>query len=497
MIDINNALTLCDTYKTQHVDMYPRELLYLFSYMTPRKSMLKNQDHVVVFGIGAFIEEWLVDYFNRNFFSIDENTLVSTYKYYMDTQLDGKYNIEPMLQLHRYGRLPLEIKALPEGSVVPMGVPIISVTNIHKDFAWVTQWIECIMQAEVWVMCNYATIGHMYLKLAKKWYKKTAEPALDPRNAFSDFGVRGANGFYDGIRCSSAWLLSANKTSTIPAIGWIDKFYDANARDNNIGKGAVSTEHSVLATYLAMGYTERDVMKKFLTETYANTSFSFLTDTRNHEQVVEEFVPSLRKEILEHNGTILLRPDSGDQRTIVPRMVEVFGEKIGRHKNSLGYWELDPHIRVILGDGCTLDTVEAIWTKLEEMGYAANNVIFGIGAFCFKAIFEDGKPVFSTRDTFGFAFKSCAGVVLKDGVEVDIEIHKDPSTDTSNLKKSHKGMVCVTREEGDFVARDGYNRDNFPYSQDLMEVRFCDGHLYNRENNSFMKIRERLDKSKF
>ena len=266
------AILLSDTYKQIHNKIYPKGLDQLVSYWTPRRSMLKNQNKMVFFGLQAFIEEYLVDYFNKNFFELTAAEVEHTYKYSMDIQLGNNYDLEPIMKLHKLGYLPIRIRAIPEGTLVPMGIPCIEITNTHPDFAWVVQWIECILQVELWKPCAHATIGHMYRELANDYYKMTCDDFLRPEMACSDFGMRGMSCMEEAVRCSSAWLLSFDKTSTIPAIDYIDTYYDACCWAEKIGIGAVSTEHSVMASNYAVDGDEITFVKRLLTELYPNAS---------------------------------------------------------------------------------------------------------------------------------------------------------------------------------------------------------------------------------
>lgn len=141
------ALLLSDTYKQCHSRMYPKGLTKLVSYWVPRRSMLENRNKMVFFGLQAFIKEYLMGYFQENFFDLTEDEMVSLYTDSMDIQI-GKdnYDLDKIVQLHKLGYLPLEIRALSEGTLAPMGVPCIEITNTNDDFAWLVQWIECILQ---------------------------------------------------------------------------------------------------------------------------------------------------------------------------------------------------------------------------------------------------------------------------------------------------------------------------------------------------------------
>ena len=496
MID-TNAILLCDTYKVCHSRMYPNSLKTLVSYWVPRKSMFQNEENqkMVFFGLQAFIQEYLVEYFNKNFFNVPLDEVLTTYRKYLNIQLgEGNYDVDKIENLHKLGYLPLYISALPEGSKVNMGVPCIEVMNTDERFAWLVQWVECILQSELWKPCNHATIGNMYYKIAKYWYEKNVDSDIDPRMAFADFGMRGMSCMNEAVRCSAAWLLSANKTSSIPALPYIDKYYDADCSTNKIGLGAVSTEHSVMGANYALDGDERTFVKRMLTELYPNTSFSMVSDTYDYWNMVNNIIPSLKDEVLSHNGKLFIRPDSGDQYETVVNTVLSLWDNFGGTLNTKGYKVLDPHIGVILGDGCTQNIVKKIWKELDRLGFAANNVIFGVGAFCFTAIFEGDKMIVNTRDTWGVAMKATYG---KFG-DKELMIYKDPKTDTDNLKKSHKGLVFVERDGDNFKYTDGLLNGTYVEYRKTHEFAlrpvFIDGNMFNRE--SFTTIRERLANEK-
>lgn len=479
---------VADTYKNCHVDVYPEGMTKLVSYLVPRKSMFEKQQKVVVFGIQAFIKN-----FKENadaWFAKPTSEVIADYEKKMNLQLGpGNYETSHIEKLHRLGYLPLKIKALPEGSLVNMGVPIASVENTDPDFAWLAQWTECWLQGEVWKPCNDATAGYMYYKIAKKWYDKTTDGA-DPRMAASDFGMRGMSCMEEACKTSASWLISFNKTSTVPAISWLDYFYNADCSYNHLGIGAVSIEHSVVSSNVAVGTSEKELILKLLKQ-YKN--FSYVADTYDYWDIVKNVLPEIKEEILAHEGKILIRPDSGDQYENVIQTVQSLWETFGGTENKKGYKVLNPHVGMILGDGCTLKQVEKIWKKLEEMKFAATNCLFGVGAFCFHAFFEGDKMIVSTRDTFGFAQKTTY-IQLMDGRE--LEVVKDPKTDTAKLKKSHKGLVFVEKVGNDYVATDGLTEHDYDKlaaaHKDEMQVVFVNGVYFNRQN--LMDIRARLAK---
>lgn len=477
------ALLLSDTYKQCHDRMYPKGLTKLVSYWVPRKSMLEKQNKMVFFGLQAFIREYLMEYFQKNFFELSKEEMLDLYTASMDIQIGRKnYDLEKLEELHELGYLPLEIRALPEGTLVPMGVPCIEITNTHEKFAWLVQWIECILQVELWKPCCHATIGYLYRKIADHWYEKTTD-GLPGDMACADFGMRGMSCMEEAVRCSAAWLLSFNKTSTIPAISYIDRYYHADCKKNHLGLGAVSTEHSVMGANYAMDGDEITFVKKLLTELYPDTSFSMVSDTYDYWNMIDHILPQCREEIMHHNGKLLVRPDSGDIVEISVKTVERLWEIFGGITNARGYKVLDPHIGIIYGDGCTLSNVETIWKELAERGFAANNIAYGVGAFCFTAIVENSRLVVVTRDTFGIAMKATYGII--DGKK--LMIYKDPKTDTSHLKKSHRGCCLVYEENGELKCQDQL----MEMSEDsLLTTVFRDGKLVRED--TFLDIRNRM-----
>lgn len=480
-------MLMSDTYKHTHPRMYPNNMTKLVSYLTPRKNMSPAFPNMVFFGLQPFILDYLIDGFDNQFFDQRLEDVESDYKHYMDIQI-GTDNIEweKVKALHELGYLPLEIRALPEGSVVNMGIPVVEMTNTHPDFAWVVQWVECILQAELWAPCAYATIGKTYHDLAAKYYAETTDGA-DPFMAMSDFGMRGMSCMEDSIRASASWLLSFNKTSTIPALPYIDEYYYAKCSKFGIGKGGVSTEHSVMGANYAIDGDEITFVKRLLTELYPNTSFSMVSDTYDYWNMVNNSIPACKEEIMAHNGKFLIRPDSGNMVDISIRTIKKLWKVFGGTVNSKGYKELDPHIGIIYGDGCTLNRVREIYDILKIEGFAANNIVFGVGAFCFHALFDEyNKMTVITRDTFGMAMKATYGVFG----DKKLFIYKDPKTDKDSLKKSHKGCCAVGRmSNGKYVCVDELNGWWSDESTCLKTV-FKDGEL--TEFYDFMDIRRRL-----
>ena len=511
-----NTLLLKDFYKACHSEMIPQNMTKSVSYFTPRKSRIDMWPTVVNFGLQAFIKEWLIENFNKNFFNKSEEEVINEYTRVLDNTFGkGIYSIEKIQKLHRLGYLPIEIWALPEGVEVPMRVPIFGVTNTHPDFAWLGQALESLISAELWYPMITATVGHTYRKIVNKWYNKTVDNNVPKRRALGNFDFRGDMGVDASLKAAGGWLLSFVNTATVPAIPWMEKMYNCNCEKEEVGFGAVSTEHFVMCSNSAFDtlnnpdyeyadidpHRERIFIKKLLTELYPNTSFSCVSDSYDYWNVVENILPTLKDEILAHNGCMLVRGDSGDCVEVVTKTVFKLWDIFGGTVNSKGYKVLDPHVKALYGDSITIERAEKIFSILEENGFAANNVSLGVGSFSQHCIMENGilKPF--TRDTFSMAIKAVyAEFTDKDGNIIPINVYKDPKTDRETgegFKKSQKGCCIVYNDQDDeYNYTDGHDwlTASHSYLQKLRPV-FRDGKLLVDE--SLTTIRTRLNNYEF
>ena len=169
-------MLLIDFYKAVHAEMLPKKTTKSVSYFTPRMSRVKRWDKVVMFGLQGFLKEYLIDYFNEEFFNKPLDEVIHEYKRIMDATLgEGVYGVEKIEKLHELGYLPIEVVALPEGTIVPMHVPMFGITNTHKDFAWLPQALESLISAEMWHPMLAATVGYTYRQIVNEYYDKTCD----------------------------------------------------------------------------------------------------------------------------------------------------------------------------------------------------------------------------------------------------------------------------------------------------------------------------------
>lgn len=512
-----NALLLKDFYKAVHCELLPKGMTKSVSYFTPRMSRIKRWDGVVNFGLQAFCKTYLIDYFNDNFFKRTEEEVVEEYKHYIELTLGkGICDFEKIRKLHKLGYLPIEIWSLPEGTVVPIHCPIFGITNTHPDFAWLGQALESLISAEMWYPMVCATVGHTYRKIVNYYYGKTCDDNVPRNRALGNFDFRGDQGLDAALKAGSAWCLSFLNTATVPVIPYLEEMYNCDCEKESVGFGAVSTEHFVMCSNSAYDieenpdyeyadidpYRERIFLKKLLTEYYPNTSFSCVCDSYDYWNVVKNILPTLKEEILNHNGCFLVRGDSGDCVKVVTETVFELWKIFGGTVNSKGYKVLDPHVKALYGDSITVQRAEEIYEILMANGFAAQNVSLGVGSFSFHCIQEGEELKTFTRDTFSMAIKPIyAEFTDENGNIKKIPVFKDPKTDRDagggNFKKSQKGCCSV-------IWRDKWNRrityiDGLTWDASientLMEPVFKNGKMVKEE--TLADIRNRLNDNKF
>ena len=489
-----NSLLLKDFYKAVHSEMLNPGMTKSVSYYTPRKSRVNRWPKVVNFGLQMFIKNWLIDEFNENFFNRPEDEVVAEYKRVLDNAM-GKdiYDINKVRKLHKLGYLPIEIISIPEGVEVPMRCPIFGITNTHDEFAWLPQALESLISAEVWYPMITATVGHTYRQIVDKYYDLTCDDNIPHRRALGNFDFRGDMGVDAALKAAAGWLMSFVNTATVPAIPFMEQMYNCNCTKEEVGFGAVSTEHFVMCSNFAADGDERTFLKRLLTELYPNTSFSCVCDSYDYWNVVENILPSLKDEIMAHNGCFLVRGDSGDCVDVVTKTVFKLWELFGGTVNTKGYKVLDPHVKALYGDSITVERAEKIYQILMENGFAASNVSLGVGSFSMHCIEEDGMLKPFTRDTFSSCIKACDAII--NGKEYPI--FKDPKTDRETgdgFKKSQRGACRVFLKDGELTYEDGLTYEE-SLKNNIMRPVFRDGELL--VDYTIKQVRNQLNKYNF
>lgn len=480
-----NPLLLTDGYKVDHRRQYPNGTTLVYSNWTPRKSRIEGVDEVVFFGLQYFIKKYILEDFETHFFKQPKEKVVAQYARRINNYLgENQVGTKHIEDLHDLGYIPMVIKALPEGASVPTRVPMFTMYNTLPNFFWLTNYFETLVSAVIWMPCTSATIAKQYRKVLDHFAAETSSLPEFVNWQGHDFSMRGMAGIEAATCSAMGHLLSFNGTDTIPAIDLLEQYYNANSDAELIGGSVAATEHSVMC----MGTIEDEIgtFKRLVTEVYPKGIVSIVSDTWDLWKVLTDYLPKLKNEILNREGKVVIRPDSGDPVDIIcgnpngknsheiKGVIELLWDTFGGTTNSKGYKELDPHIGAIYGDSITVARATQICERLQQKGFASTNVVLGIGSFTYQ---------YNTRDTFGFAMKATYGEVNGEGRA----IFKDPITD-DGTKKSAKGLMKIERQNNTYVLKDEVSWDEEQQGE-LKEV-FRDGKLLLDQN--FEEIRARL-----
>lgn len=483
-----DPVTCIDFYKADHRRQYPAGTSEVYSNFTPRSAryapFYNDAGGVVFFGLQWFIKEYLIEAWDERFFMLPPKRVCPVYEQRMLSALGpngiGSEHIEALLNL---GHLPISIKALPEGARVPVGVPCFTIRNTHPDFFWLTNYIETVLSAYLWRPSTAATIAAAYRKVCDDFADRTGVDRAWVDWQCHDFSYRGLDPYAAPVS-GAGHLLSFTGTDTVPAIGFLEEFYRADATSEMIGGSVPATEHSVMCAGGEGG--EMETISRLL-DLYPAGIFSMVSDTWDFWRVLTEYLPALKERILARPGKMVIRPDSGDPVKIIcgdpdapagspeeKGAVRVLWDIFGGTVNAKGFRELDPHIGLIYGDSITLDRAKQILGNLANMGFASNAVVFGVGSYTYQMI---------TRDTLGWAVKATNVVINGESRP----IFKAPKTD-DGTKRSACGLLRVDK------TADGYRlQDNCTPEEEaggaLVEV-FRNGRLL--VDHSLSEIRARV-----
>jgi nicotinamide phosphoribosyltransferase len=487
-----NPLFATDFYKVDHRRQYLEGTTEIYSNFTPRyvlpcKNLLDDFDgQVVMFGLQYFIKEYLLNTWSLGFFSRDKSTVINEYQQMISNALNlDDFNCSHLEALHDLGYLPIRIKAIDEGFRVPIGVPLLTIVNTHPDFFWLTNYLETAISATLWKPITVATIAFEFKRLLTRFAKLTGVHDGFVQFQAHDFSFRGMSGIEDAMICGSAHLTSFMGTDCIGAIDLLDKYYSGHACQI-IGSSVPATEHSCMTCTGEEG--EFDTIKRLITKVYPEGIVSIVCDSYDFWRVITDYLQRLYPDIVNRNGKVVIRPDSGDPFKIIcgdddapmgsPENVGLLSylwSIFGGITNKEGFRELNTHIGIIYGDAITVDVAHKILTWLYEHKFASSNIVFGVGSFSYQYL---------TRDTFGFAMKATSAVINDERVA----IFKNPKT--GSKKKSAKGLLHVEcdTETARFKLRDNVSEED--ENMGCLETVFEDGCMIQQTN--LKKIRNTL-----
>lgn len=503
-----NPLLFVDAYKLSHRQQYPVNTSMVYSNMTARSAKIAQaaglvsdeyDNTVVNFGLQGFIKEVLVDEFNREFFSRPKKEVIDYYRSVVSHVMnDNTYDTAHIEALHKLGHLPLRIASIAEGLRVPIGVPLFTFYNTDNQFFWLTNYLETLISQETWKPITIATIAREFRLIIDAFYEKQFSDKED--SSFIEwmghcFSARGMSGRYDDCRSNSAHLLFFNGTDSISSVDYLHRYYNLKLGECCIGGSVPATEHSVMCSYGKEN--EQTLISHLINNVHPTGIVSIVSDTWDFWKTIGVYAKKLKSEILNRNGKVVFRPDSGDPVKIIcgdpdsedeferKGAVQVLWDIFGGTTTSKGFKVLNEHVGLIYGDSITLERAKKIMEGLHEKGFAISNIVFGIGSFTYQYL---------TRDTFGMAVKST--YVNVGGYPR--EIYKDPVTDKSKTKKSAKGLITAHFDSnGRIYMKDQQSIDAaLRHTMDIDDINLYrtilhNGIVYDRDND-FESIRKNV-----
>jgi len=510
-----STLYFTDGYKVGHKAMLAQGTTKLYGTWIPRstKHAPKGITKIVSFG-QQLAMRWLHDEFSENFFQQTKEDALAFSKdmsMYLGMEYDGSH----FQALYDLGYLPIRVKALKEGIETNPNVPHMTFINTVDGFAWLTLYLETIISSLAWKPSTSATIALAYRRNLIKWVTKT-----DPSNLWlvdflaHDFSARGLSP-WDMLSSGLGHATSFRGSDTLVVIPGARYFYN-EPKDSVAINSVNASEHSVSTTKI-FTVGEQKMLSDWM-KIFPKGILSVVADTFDLWKLITEYLPALKDEIMARDGKLVIRPDSGDTVDIIcgkymydnvdhwnrmtetdnrvkykpedKGVIELLWDIFGGTVNEQGYKVLDPHIGAIYGDSITLDRQTQIYERLAAKGFAATNIVLGVGSFTYQ---------YNTRDTFGFAAKGAwFEVVDAVGDSYGYDIYKDPITD-DGTKKSLKGLVSVRQ----VLTPDSMGRYHFsgyevltqctPQEEGVGELHviYQNGEFHNQQ--SLTEIRERIN----
>jgi nicotinamide phosphoribosyltransferase len=473
---------MTDVYKLGHMEMYKPGTTKVYSYLCARSD--KKYTEALFFGLQPYLK-----LLEKGIYPDDVTEFLQYFEEILGKPAseDVKFKLQSLVEL---GYIPLEIKAVPEGTILANKNVLATITNTHPDFHWVVGFFESLL-LKVWNTTTVATASYKYKKRVTKMAAETSDSEFLIPFLVHDFGYRGVSSEETAELSGAAHLVNFCGSDTITAIKFLKENY---AGEGLIGASVSASEHSIHCSFGPTDQDEIDYVTRQM-ELSPTGIMSVVSDAYDYWRMLTVTLPAVKDKILARDGKYVVRPDSGDPMQILCGSIDIkktndlfyeiakvtedykngygddryfeynndfykiewdggndmnisaeviqltpeqkgtfriLDELFGSTINSKGYKELNPKIGVIYGDGMYYARFCSILDKMKEMGFATTNLVVGIGGLLLQQ---------HNRDDMGFAIKATFATING----VDVELFKDPITDPG--KRSHKGLMKLALAE--------------------------------------------------
>lgn len=450
-MNINSLILNVDSYKASHWLQYPPNTETVFSYVEARGG---KYDQTVVFGLQIFLKEVLSKPITMQ--DIDE---AETF-WAAHGEPFNRAGWEQIIKKHD-GFLPLVIRCVPEGTVVPIRNIIASVENTDPEFYWLPSYVETAVLRALWYGTTVATNSWNIKQLLHKFLNETADSDAGLAFSLHDFGARGVSSFESAGIGGAAHLINFMGTDTVTGALFAMKYYGGQLP---VGFSIPAMEHSSVTTWGRDGETAAfsNMIDAFGGE---GKIIACVSDSYDIYNAVEHiWGGELREKVLAMGGRVVIRPDSslGHPSEVVNAVVQLLDKQFGSSINSKGYKVLHPAVRVIQGDGVNAESITVILDELKRIGFSAENVVFGQGGALLQQV---------NRDTCKFAYKASAAKIGGEWIDV----YKDPITDPG--KRSKRGIITLFQnvETGEYTTDLISRYNDVPLYQEVLQTVFVNG----------------------
>jgi len=457
---MKNIILNSDSYKFSQFNQYPEGTEYIYSYIESRGG---KYDETVFFGLQAFIKEYLTDPVTMDM--IDEAEAIIT----AHGEPFNREGWEYIVREHD-GYLPVTIKAVPEGTVVPVKNILASIINEDPKCYWLTSFLETALLRAIWYPTTVATNSREIKKVILDALSRTGDTStIDFK--LHDFGARGVSSLESAGIGGAAHLVNFMGTDTVEALLFARRYYGADMA----GFSVPAMEHSTVTSWGREGEVAsyRNMVKK---NGKPGGIVSAVSDSYDIYEACRLWGTELKQDIIDSGAKLVVRPDSGDPATVVLKCLQILEQYFGSTVNEKGFRVLN-NVGVLQGDGITIDSIKDILRWTEAAGFSADNLVFGQGGALLQIV---------NRDDQKFAMKTSAAFIKGKGW---VDVFKDPITDPG--KKSKKGrLVLVQNSTGGYSTWNQYDAEKSNLV-DVLEVAFSMGELIRDQN--FADIRTRAE----
>jgi nicotinamide phosphoribosyltransferase len=462
-----NLIMNGDSYKMGHWKLYPPETTYNFSYLESRGSdKERNYKDCIFFGLQYIIKEYL----SKGI------TMDDVLKAQAKAKVHGvPFNIEGWTRIveKHGGKYPIKIRAVPEGTVVPLHNVLLTVESTDKELSWLESYVETML-VRLWYPIVVATESYYTKKVIRKYLQETADNLDSLDFMLQDFGSRGVSSQESAMIGGAAHLVNFKGTDTLDALDFLEEYYHSYCA----GFSVVAGEHSTFSSWGRDREAEayRNMIKQY---GKPNAILSFVSDTWDIYNACEKiWGEELKQEVIDSGIFLVIRPDSGYPVEVVLKCLEILGNKFGTTLNSKGFKVINHNVKILQGDGIERNMIEAILLSMKKAKWSASNIAcFGMGGALLQK---------HNRDTLKMAYKESYTINDRGGVDV----YKDPITDKG--KTSKKGRLdLITLQNGELQTV--VLEDNEPFHRDtVMQTYYLNGEILVDED--FETIRKRAEK---